>query len=54
MLSLTLCDADGKPIFDKAEELGEVDGIVLDRLAKKAAEVNCFTAEAKDAVQKKT
>jgi len=53
LLQLTLCDADGKPVFDKPDELGEVDGIVLDRLAKRAAEINCFTAEAKDAVQKK-
>jgi hypothetical protein len=53
LLQLTLCDADGKSIFEKPEELGEIDGLVLDRLAKKAADINCFTAEAKDAVQKK-
>jgi len=53
LLQLTLCDADGKNVFEKPEELGDIDGIVLDRLAKKAADVNCFSAEAKDAVQKK-
>ena len=53
LLQLTLCDADGKAIFEKPEELGEIDGIVLDRLAKKSSDVNCFTAEAKDAIAKK-
>lgn len=53
LLSLTLCDPIGNRIFDNPDEVKEIDGIVIDRLATRALEINGLTQESRLAIEKK-
>lgn len=52
LLSLTLCDADGKRIMTP-EEVLEMDSAVIEILADKALEINALTIAAREAIEKK-
>jgi hypothetical protein len=53
LLSICLCDASGKKLFDKPEEVQSLDSVVLDRLATLALKINALTQEAKVELEKK-
>lgn len=53
LLSLCICDEDGKRVFDTPAEVQEMDGTVLDRLAIEAIRINGFSKEAREAIEKK-
>ena len=53
LLSMSICDEQGEKIFADPQEVGEMDGVVLDRLAERAMRLNCFTRESAEAIEKK-
>lgn len=54
LLSLTLCEVDGKRAFQTVEEVLELDGALIEVLAKKAADVNCLNDATREELEKKT
>lgn len=52
-LSLCLVDETGKRLFDKPEELGDVDHIILAELGLEALEHNGMTKKAREEIEKK-
>jgi hypothetical protein len=53
ILSLTLCDEKGVLVFDSSDEVGQMDGIIRDKLALAAMGLNGFTKESAAAIEKK-
>ena len=53
LLLLSLRDEDGEQIFSDIKEIKEMDGIIIDRLATKALDVNGFTQESRAEIEKK-
>lgn len=53
LLSTVVCDKSGQRVFDKPDELKEMDQIVLDRLAMRAGDLNGLTQDSREAIEKK-
>ena len=53
LLSLCICDEHGNRVFEDPREVSEMDGMVLDFLAEKAMELNGFTKESREEIEKK-
>lgn len=53
LLSMTVCEEDGTLVFDSAEEVEKLDGLVLDALGAAAMALNGMTSESRDQIEKK-
>ena len=53
LLSMCVCDEQGEQAFSDPQEVGELDGVVIERLSLQAMRLNCFTRESAEAIEKK-
>ena len=53
LLSLTLCDISGAKAFDDVKEIDQLDGLAIERLSDKAAELNGLTEKSRAEIEKK-
>lgn len=54
IVSLALCDENGKAIFSSPDELKDLDAIAIDNVSLVAMRINAFTKEAKEDLAKKS
>jgi hypothetical protein len=54
LVSMTVCDADGKPIFASADEVDSLDSVIKDRLTGVAQHINGMTPDSCEEIKKKS
>lgn len=52
LVALTLCDADGKRLFETADEIKGIDGVLIERLSSLAMDMNVLSRKAQENAEK--